>query len=313
MPGTCLAAQGSGVPPEGDLGRRLAVHVQRLAGEIGERNLWRPRQLEQAAAAIEASWGAMGYAVNRQEYRVNGQAVANLEVLIPGSGSGEIIVVGAHYDSVRGSPGANDNASGVAALLELARLFRQSRPTRELRFVAFANEEPPFFLTSDMGSRVYARQARQRGEAIRAMVSLETIGYFNDTPGSQRYPFPLGFLYPSQANFIGIVGNLGSRHLVRQAAKAFRQGSSFPMEKVAAPGIMTGIGWSDHWSFWREGYQAIMITDTALFRYDPYHTSTDTPDKLVYDRMAAVVLGIGKVIEDLAETGPAGMTWGQAP
>ena len=196
--------------------------------------------------------------------------------------------------------GANDNASGVAALVEVARLLVAKPLARSVRFVAFVNEEAPFFYTLDMGSHRYARRAHERGDNITAMLSLETIGYYSDAPGSQHYPFPFSFFYPDTANFIGFVGNLSSRSLVRCSLDAFRQYTPFPSEGLASPGWITGISWSDHWSFWQAGYPAIMITDTALFRYAHYHAPTDTPDKLDYNRTARVVNGLSYVVEVLA-------------
>jgi hypothetical protein len=169
-----------------------------------------------------------------------------------------------------------------------------------VRFVFFVNEEPPFFMTSDMGSLRYARRCRDRGERIVAMLSLETMGCFSDEEGSQRYPFPFSLLYPSRGNFIAFVGNLASRRLVRLAVGSFRRHASIPSEGAAAPGWITGIGWSDHWSFWKQGYPAVMVTDTALFRYEHYHTSLDTPDRVQYGQLARVVAGLEKVIVDLA-------------
>ena len=171
---------------------------------------------------------------------------------------------------------------------------------RTVKFVAFANEEQPFSNTREMGSLVYATQAREQGEAITAMLSLETIGSYSDSAGSQLYPFPFSVFYPDTANFIGFVGNLSSRKLVRQALASFRQTTDFPSEGVAAPGWMPGIGWSDHWSFWQTDYPAIMITDTALFRYAYYHDPKDTPDKLDYPRTARVVMGLSQVVKALA-------------
>jgi Zn-dependent M28 family amino/carboxypeptidase len=211
------------------------------------------------------------------------------------------VVIGAHYDTVRGSPGANDNASGVAALLELARLLKEFRPKREIRLVAFVNEEQPFFATEGMGSWRYAKRCASRGESVSAMLSLETIGYYSDQPGSQHYPFPFGLFYPSRGNFIAFVGNLRSGMLVRKVVESFRRNADFPSEAVAAPGWMTGIGWSDHWAFWKEGYPALMVTDTALFRYAEYHTSADTHEVVDVERTARVVHGLAAVIRDLAE------------
>ncbi|MCI0362486.1 MAG: M28 family peptidase, partial [Phycisphaerales bacterium] len=196
---------------------------------------------------------------------------------------------------------ANDNGSGVAATLALARAFAESKPDRTLRFVLFANEEPPYFQTENMGSLVYAKRCRERGENTVAMLSLETIGYYSDAPGSQTYPIkPIGWVYPTTGNFIGFVGNYNSRKLVRQAIKSFRAHAQFPSEGGALPGWIPGVGWSDHWAFWQAGYPAIMLTDTAPFRYPHYHSIHDTPDKLDYDRMARVVDGLRPVVADLA-------------
>lgn len=280
---------------------RLQKHVAMLAGEIGERHIWHYRGLEAAAGYIKEALMEVGYRVEEQEFTVEGTTVANLEAERIGiSFPGKIVIVGAHYDSVIGSPGANDNASGVAGLLEIARLLATEKLSRTVRFVAFVNEEPPFFLTGDMGSRVYAARSRQRGEDVMAMLSIETIGYYSEGPGSQHYPFPFSFFYPTTANFIGFVGNLSSRRLVRRAIGTFREHTNFPSEGLAAPEWVTGVGWSDHVSFWKEGYPAVMITDTALFRYDHYHTPQDTPEKLDYARTARVVTGLTRVVADLA-------------
>ena len=214
----------------------------------------------------------------------------------------EIVVIGAHYDSVFGSPGANDNGSGVAALLELARLFAARDTGRTVRFVAFVNEEPPFFRTSDMGSRQYARAARAKNEDIRAMLALETIGYYDDAPGSQRYPPFFSLFFPDRGNFIGMVSNFGSRALLKRAVAAFRAASDFPIEHVATFGWVPGVDWSDHASFWSEGYPAIMITDTALYRYPYYHSARDTPDKVDYARLARVTAALAAVVEALAKS-----------
>ncbi len=287
---------------EVELRDRLKIHVEALAGKIGERNFWRYEALQESARYIEQTFEAMGYRTGVQEFRFQGKAVRNLEVEVPGHARpDEIIAVGAHYDSVLGCPGANDNATGVAAVLEMARYHFGRKPARTIRFVTFVNEEPPFYLSNNMGSRVYARRARERGEKIVAMLSVETIGYYSDAKGSQRYPIPFSFFYPDTANFIGFVANLSSRNLVRQSIALFRQHTAFPSEGVAAPSWIMGIGWSDHWSFWKEGYPAIMVTDTALFRYGPYHSAQDTPDKIDLDRVARAVAGLSRVVEGLAD------------
>ncbi|MFQ5844315.1 MAG: M28 family peptidase [Planctomycetota bacterium] len=283
---------------ESALAQRLRAHVEQLAGVVGERNVRRPDRLEAAARYIEDVWRRLGYEPRRQNHEVAGSAVSNVEVSL--RGGEEIVVVGAHYDSVPGCPAANDNASGVAAMLEIARLLRGRRSARAVRFVAFVNEEPPFFQTPDMGSLVYARRARERGEKIAGMLSLETIGCYSDADGSQRYPFPFSLFYPGTGDFIAFVGNLGSRSLVRRCIASFRSHTRFPSEGAAVPGWIPGVGWSDHWSFWKAGYPAVMITDTAPFRYAHYHAPSDTPDRLDYERMARVTAGVARVVTEIA-------------
>jgi Zn-dependent M28 family amino/carboxypeptidase len=279
----------------------LRRHVSRLACEIGERNVrYRPAELAQTADYIEAEFTAAGYEVRRVGYDVDGMRCDNLEVEIVGTTRpDEVVVIGAHYDSVRGCPAANDNASGVAGVLCLARRFAASTSNRTLRFVAFVNEELPYAHTPDMGSWVYARQCRDRGDNVIAMLSLETIGCYSDAPGTQRYPAGLGRLYPSTGNFIALVGNTRYARLVRQVVGSFRRHEPFPCLGGALPDAMSDIGRSDHWPFWQEGYPALMVTDTAPFRYDHYHTAEDTVDKVDFERTARVIRGLGSVIADL--------------
>ncbi len=288
------------------LAAQLRRHVTHLAEEIGERNvLRRPRELARSAEHIEADLAGAGHEVKRHEYEASGTACCNLEVEIPGTTlPDEIVVVGAHYDSVVGSPGANDNASGVAAILGLARRFKSFPSDRTLRFVAFANEEKPFAHTEQMGSSVYARRCRERDEKVAAMLSLETIGYYSDAPGSQKYPQPIGLLYPSTGNFIAFVGNTRYGALVRRVVAAFRQNELFPSEGGTLPEVIRSIGRSDHWSFWQEGYPALMVTDTAPYRYPHYHTPEDTVDKVDFDKTARVVRGLESVIAALVSINP---------
>lgn len=279
----------------------LRAHIVMLAATIGERNLGRYQALNASADYISKTLREMGYGVREQSFSVEGKTVKNLEAELPGkSRVEEIILLGAHYDSVTGSPGANDNATGVAALLSLARLARPQRFARTVRFVAFVNEEPPYFQTRHMGSGVYARGSSKRGERIAAMLTLETIGFYSDVELSQSYPFPFSFFYPNTGNFIAFVGNLASRELAQRIVAVFRKHTRFPSEGVAAPSLIPGVGWSDHWSFWEEGYPAIMVTDTALFRYGQYHTAEDTPEIIDYERMARVVAGVAQVLGELA-------------
>jgi Zn-dependent M28 family amino/carboxypeptidase len=280
----------------------LSQHVHALAETIGERNVIAYQPLQKTAQYVEDDFRNLGYEAKAQEYVVQMRKVRNLIVEIPGgTRASEIIVVGAHYDTVFDCPGADDNSSGVAALLELARLLKGSHPTRTVRFVAFVNEEPPHFQTEDMGSLVYAEQAHKLKENIVAALSLETIGMYSDVAGSQQYPEGLKSLYPAKGNFIGFVGNLGSRSLVRDAVRSFRNATQFPSEGSAIPALFAGVGWSDHWSFWQEGYKAIMVTDTAPFRNPNYHLPSDRPDTLDYDSMARVVHGLVRVVTDLGK------------
>ncbi len=281
---------------------RLQQDVEMLAGRIGERNLWNYQHLAAAADYIEAELRAAGWPVQRQVYQAEQRQVANLVAEIPGRQHPEqILLIGAHYDSVLGSPGANDNGSGVAALLEMARRLAGRPAARTIRLVAFVNEEPPFFQTVQMGSRVYVEQVKQRGEKIVAMLCLETIGYYSQQPSSQKFPFlPLQMFYPEQGNFIAFVANLKSGPLLHRSLRLFRKHSDFPAEGLVAPSLLPGVDWSDQWSFWRAGYPAIMLTDTAPFRYPYYHSRQDTPDKLSYPEFARVVDGLLAVVRELA-------------
>jgi hypothetical protein len=290
MPG---ASHRGALPPLGDaeraLAARLRAHVSYLARS--ERN----RDLETPALYIAEAFEKRGLAPQMQPFESGGRTVRNIEVQPAGEA---LVVVGAHYDTVPGSPGADDNASGVAALIELAALLAPQR--LPIRFVAFANEEMPYFLGDEMGSFVSARRSRERGEKLRAMLSLEMLGYYRDAPGSQTYPPPLGLFYPDRADFIAFVGDLGARGLVRKSIALFRKHGKFPSEGVAAPSFVPGVTWSDHWSFRRHGYPAVMVTDTAFNRYPHYHLPGDTPDKLDYERLARVTLGLAGVLRELA-------------
>jgi Peptidase family M28 len=310
MPGKNVSVAGPLSPDEIALSEELRANVQKLAGEIGERNMWHYPQLNAAADFIEDYFSRAGLRTRRDSYEMRGQACHNIEAEISGSQEATasqpshppIILIGAHYDSVFGSPGANDNGTGVAATLALARRFVSTKPKHTLRFVAFVNEEPPYFLSGEMGSLVYARRCKERGDKISAMISLETIGYFSDAPHSQTYPSPgLGVFYPKVGNFIGFVSNVHSRALLRRVIALFRKHAKIPSEGAALPAFIPGVSWSDQWSFWQHGYPAIMVTDTAPFRYPYYHSSNDTPDKLDYDRFALVVSGMEKVIQELAK------------
>jgi hypothetical protein len=286
-----------------ELAARLKQHVTAIASE--PHNIKHYASLEKAAQYIERTLEAEGYRVVSQPYEVAGSAVRNLEATIEpaeGAADARTIVVGAHYDSIDDAPGANDNGSGTAAVLELARLLKDFRPARtRLRLVLFVNEEPPYFQTGDMGSYRHAGLLAGRGEHVAAMISLETIGYFSDAPGSQQYPPPFGAVFPNRGNFVAFVGMTGSRPLVHEVMASFRRHTSFPSIGGIAPGFIPGIDWSDHWPFAQHGFQAIMVTDTAVFRYPHYHRRTDTPEKVDYERLARITKGIERVLRDMAQ------------
>jgi Zn-dependent M28 family amino/carboxypeptidase len=272
------------------LAARLRRHVEMLAAN--ERNT----DLETPARYIAGAFAAHGLISAYQRFESGGRIVSNVEVV---SRQTAYILVGAHYDTVPGSPGADDNASGVAALIELAGLLgKEGLP---IRFVAFANEELPYFMGPEMGSWVSAKRARDRGETVRGMLSLEMLGYYSDQPGSQRYPPPLGLFYPACGDYIAFVGDSGARSLVRKATRSFRKNATFPSEGVAAPAFIPGITRSDHWSFRDQGFPAIMVTDTAYNRNPHYHLPSDTPEKLDYERMARVTLGLAAMLRELAK------------
>ncbi len=309
-------AQAQGTAPAGPAGRptpqalaelagRLRGHVEALASDIGERHLFRPGSLEAAAAYVAGRWEGLGLAVRRQTYRARGVPCANLETElpwreVPGAAPPPVLVVGAHYDSLEGCPGANDNASGVAVLLELARLLGGRPLPWRVRLVAFANEEPPFFRTPAMGSAVYAAAAWRRREPIAGALILETVGYYSDEPGSQRYPPPLSMLHPHRGDFVAFVSNLRSRGWLRRAARAFRRQGLLPLEDVATLTAIPGVAWGDQRSFWQAGYPALMVTDTAPYRYPWYHSPEDTPEKLDYARLARLAWALAGTVRALA-------------
>lgn len=302
MPGRSFAGP---LPRATDAQRALAAelegHVRTLAGRIGQRSIYHARTLADAGLYIKGQLEQAGYTVREHSFVERGTTVPNIDAETRGTRSPEeIIVVGAHFDSFQGTPGADDNASGVAAMLALASRAAGHAREKTVRFAAFVNEEPPTFQTSDMGSWVYAKKCRADGDRIVAMLSLEALGFYSDGDGTQHYPQPMGLFYPDRGDFITLVGNWSSRELVRTCVEAFRATTAFPCEGAAPPGAIPGVGWSDHWAFWQEGYDALMVTGTAPYRNANYHQPTDTPDTLEYERMARVVEGLDRVLDKLA-------------
>jgi len=284
------------------LEQNLRGHVRVLAGTIGERNVSLPINLKETAEYIKTVWTEQGFRVGSQSYAVKGMDCENLWIEIPGNEKREeVVLIGAHYDSVVGSPGADDNASGVGALLEISKELKGLKCRRSIRFVAFVNEEAPFFMTEAMGSRVYAGELAKKKKRISAMLSLESLGYYTEKPGTQNYPPPLKFFYPDRGDFIAVVGNIPSGGLAGKVARYFKSTANFPLECAIVPRIISGAGWSDHSSFWKHGYPAVMVTDTVPYRNPHYHQGTDTPDTLDYAGYTQVVHGLANVICNLAD------------
>jgi len=269
----------------------LYKHVEYLSVKIGDRHLWKEHSLSKAADYVESAFQVSGYTVQRQTYSCYGKSVSNL-IADKTRTEGGVVVIGAHYDTVPGTPGADDNASAVAGMLELARLQKESLNKRNLIFVAFVNEEPPCFGSYNMGSMVYAKHLKNRKVPVDVMISLEMIGYFRKEP-IQKYPLPgMGFFYPRTADFIGVVGNFRSSKYVSFVKKGIRKHSAIDARSLTAPQYVGGISLSDNSSFWHHGYRAVMVTDTSFFRNQNYHQETDTIDTLNFEAMAEVVKGL---------------------
>ncbi len=276
--------------------------VNVLADEIGSRGYLQTDALKKTIDYITSELSRYGYTVSYQPYEVEGRIYKNIFVEIKGRKTPEkILVLGAHYDTVTGTPGADDNASGIAVLLELARLLSDKSFDKTIQFVAFTLEEPPFFRSKFMGSYVYAKELKKKGKDLEGMLCLEMIGYFTDEPDSQFFPLPFfRWLYPNRGNFITLVGNISSKKFLTHAKSGFKKGTSLPVESLSTFSIIPGVDFSDHRSFWKFGYNALMLTDTAFYRNPNYHGMGDTPETLDYERMAEVALGLKSAIEGLA-------------
>ncbi len=269
----------------------LYNHVEQLSVRIGDRHLWKERSLDEAAEYIETTLATVGYSVQRQTFGCYGRSVSNLIAEKPGKGDG-VVVIGAHYDTVPGSPGADDNASAVAVMIEAARLSREIPIKKNLTFVAFANEEPPCFGSPNMGSMVYAKSLKRSGVALDVMICLEMLGYFRKDE-RQKYPFPgMELIYPKTADFLAVVGNFGSRRYVSSLKRGIKRNAAIDVRALVAPEQVAGINRSDHSAFWHHGFRAVMVTDTAFFRNKNYHQESDTIDTLNFNSMGEVVKGL---------------------
>lgn len=285
---------------ENAIQERLYSHIFTLSQTIGERHVGAYENLTKAANYIREEFEGIGYKPQKQTYTTEGKDFDNIWVEKKGKIHPEsILIIGAHYDTVPGTPGADDNASGVACLLELAKEGFDQETACTIRFVSFVNEEPPFFHTEQMGSYVYAKACRDRQENIIGMLSLEMLGFYSDEPNSQDYPPEIAKFYPNQGNFIGFVGNPESQEFLYKVITLFRQAAQIPSEGLIAPTLIPAVDLSDQCSFWQMGYPAIMLTDTAFYRNHHYHTHRDTIEKLNFDSMTKLTVALSKLLHHL--------------
>ncbi|MFZ5453980.1 MAG: M28 family peptidase [Thermodesulfobacteriota bacterium] len=277
----------------------LAAHLTYLSVDLGDRSIFRPENLKKAEDYVFRNFQEMGYAPRRQTFIYQRQEVSN--VIAGDQASSGYYILGAHFDTVAGTPGADDNASSVAVLLEVARLAKDKNLPRPWTFIGFTTEEPPAFFTPYMGSRVYAKKARKRREKILGMLCLEMVGYYTQEPGSQELPFPLQFMgYPTTGNFLGLVSDRRSKPLLERLDKAIKQGCKLPTVTLAVPlggYLLPDVRLSDHANFWDEGYPAIMLTDTAYMRNPHYHGPGDVMENLDLEAMTELVLGLANFVE----------------
>lgn len=273
--------------------RRLKHHVVTLARTYYPRNHREMENLDLCAAYIKKHFEKAGGRARYQDYAVSDKRYRNV-IGVFGKDKGNKIIIGAHYDSFYSTPGADDNASGVAGLIELAYLFGREKPGKEIELVAYTLEEPPYFMTSHMGSVVHSDAIYRNKEKIKGVIVLEMIGYFSDAWGAQLYPVPIvmNAMYSNRGNFITVVGNVRQRSFTKAVKIAMKNATDLPVYSINAPKLLPGIDLSDHQSYWRHGMNAVMITDTAFYRNFQYHQSGDTPDRLDYQRMSRVVIAV---------------------
>ncbi len=275
----------------------LQRDVRTLSEHFGPRDT--PENLDRAAAWIRGEFEKTGARVREQTYEVQGRTFRNIIARF-GSGDDGLLVVGAHYDAVDETPGADDNASGVAGLLELARLLGKHPPERPIELVAYTLEEPPWFRSEFMGSAVHARELKERGADVRGVIVLEMIGCFDDAWMSQDYPFHLlRVFYPSRGNFVAIAGRLDQRKFTRDLKAGMKGATSLPVWSINAPAALPGLDFSDHLNYWAHGWNAVMVTDTAFYRNKQYHQPGDTWDRLDYKRMADAVTAVHAALKSL--------------
>jgi len=296
----------------------LQEHVEMLVN-MSPRNTGRPAQLEAVAMMIAKRFKFNGaarvrYQLFQAQTSFTSEEKANYYNVIAEFGPPQLpntpmVVVGAHYDACEDTPGADDNASGIAGLIELITLLaHHPKPDITVQVVAYPNEESPHFGSGSMGSAVHSRDLKRKGIDLRAAIVLEMIGYYSDAPRSQNYPLnlfgiqPLSTIYGNTGNFIGVVGHWRQANLVKTVKQAMQSISGLRVEAIAAPQSLVGVSFSDHASYWRDGFPAVMITDTAFYRNHNYHQKTDTVDTLDYDKMAVVVEQVHAAVAELIKT-----------
>lgn len=282
--------------------RQLYGHVEHLSVRIGSRSIYEYSKIEETKRYVVSCLESFGYTPALQKYSHDGQVFSNIIVSIEGkTRPDEIVIIGAHYDTVFGTPGADDNASAVAMLLEMSRILKGFSPGRTIRLVFFVLEEPPSFMTEHMGSYVYAKEAKAKNENIKAMICLEMLGYYFDKKGGQTFPLPLmNLLFSTTPDFIAVVGNLKSRSLVNTVRSSLTRSSGIPVETLSTVSFVPGVDFSDHRSFWKMGYPAVMITDTAFYRNPNYHTERDTIHTLDFNRMTELLKGLLQIARDIS-------------
>lgn len=285
-----------------DIEQNLISTVNYLSNDIGERSYLDVSKLNRTAAYIEGKFRSYGCNVKKQSFTYKSNTYHNIICEAKGTNAANngMLIIGAHYDTVTGTPGADDNASGVAGLLELARLTASKPFQKTVRFVAFSLEEPPVFMTKHMGSYIYAKSLKQEGIDVYGMVALEMLGYYNDRKDSQFFPLPFfRWFYPDRGNFIAFVGNISSSRFTKKIKGYFMAESSLPVESLNSVSIIPGVNFSDHLNFWEFGYPAFMITDTAFYRNPNYHAPGDLASTLDYKRMAELIAGLYKALGKL--------------
>lgn len=305
MPGQSVpVASGALTDDEATLKDRLKNHVDAIAMDIGARGHGYPGPSSETVRYLSTQLKRARFDVRETTFDSKGMPAVNLEGTLMGTRKkDEVLLLGANWDSQGKSPGADDNASGCAVLLEIARMIGDTASERTVRVVFFGNGAGPFAGGENSGAWTYAREAHKRGDKIVTMLDFDCLGNYRDTPGSQSVPFPLSTCYPSSGNFVLFGGDLGVRDLVRRAVGEFRKMGRFPCHGVALPGFIPGVLDADFGAFTHFGYPAFVVTDTGKYRYDKVGTLWDTVDRLDFDKMARATTGILRVVNAMARTG----------